>query len=180
MGEFSRTPNIDGNGGRDHWARSWSVVVGGGGFKRGVVVGETSSDGKEVVGGALHVAGRDGERPQVARDLAGDDLHGQERPADEDRQLGQGDQGTVRLAARGRYTFETATAAATCGGVDAAPGGGRWQSISTSSNGPQPDAADLYEVARWGNGYFPSGPTATCLVHPDKNPTKSIDLKAAG
>ena len=49
MGEFSRTPNINGNGGRDHWARSWSVVVGGGGFKRGVVVGETSSDGKEVV-----------------------------------------------------------------------------------------------------------------------------------
>jgi hypothetical protein len=49
MGEFSRTPNINGNGGRDHWARSWSVVVGGAGFKRGVVVGETSSDGKEVV-----------------------------------------------------------------------------------------------------------------------------------
>ncbi len=50
MGEFSRTPNINGNGGRDHWARSWSVVVGGAGFKRGVVVGETSSDGKEVAG----------------------------------------------------------------------------------------------------------------------------------
>jgi uncharacterized protein (DUF1501 family) len=49
MGEFSRTPNINGNGGRDHWARSWSVAVGGAGFKRGVVVGETSSDGKEVV-----------------------------------------------------------------------------------------------------------------------------------
>jgi len=49
MGEFSRTPNINGGAGRDHWARSWSVVVGGGGFKRGVVVGETSSDGKEVV-----------------------------------------------------------------------------------------------------------------------------------
>ena len=49
MGEFSRTPNINGGGGRDHWARSWSCVVGGGGFKRGVVVGETSPDGKEVV-----------------------------------------------------------------------------------------------------------------------------------
>ena len=49
MGEFSRTPNINGGGGRDHWASSWSVVVGGGGFKRGVAVGETSSDGKEVV-----------------------------------------------------------------------------------------------------------------------------------
>ncbi|MGB8853886.1 MAG: DUF1501 domain-containing protein [Pirellulales bacterium] len=49
MGEFSRTPNINGGGGRDHWARSWSTVVGGGGFKRGIVVGETSADGKEVV-----------------------------------------------------------------------------------------------------------------------------------
>jgi len=50
MGEFSRTPTINPGAGRDHWARSWSVVVGGAGFKRGVVVGETSSDGKEVVG----------------------------------------------------------------------------------------------------------------------------------
>jgi len=49
MGEFGRTPNINGNSGRDHWARCWSAVVGGAGFKRGVVVGETSQDGKEVV-----------------------------------------------------------------------------------------------------------------------------------
>jgi hypothetical protein len=49
MGEFGRTPNINGNGGRDHWAKSWSVVVGGAGFKGGMLVGETSSDGKEVI-----------------------------------------------------------------------------------------------------------------------------------
>ena len=49
MGEFGRTPNINGNGGRDHWARSWSVVVGGGGFKSGIIVGQTNEDGKEVV-----------------------------------------------------------------------------------------------------------------------------------
>jgi len=49
MGEFGRTPNINGNGGRDHWARSWSVVVGGAGFKGGVVVGQTNEDGKEIV-----------------------------------------------------------------------------------------------------------------------------------
>ena len=48
MGEFGRTPTINGGGGRDHWARSWSVVVGGAGFRRGVAVGETSDDGKEV------------------------------------------------------------------------------------------------------------------------------------
>lgn len=49
MGEFGRTPNINGGAGRDHWARSWSVVVGGAGFKGGLVVGQTSDDGKEVV-----------------------------------------------------------------------------------------------------------------------------------
>jgi len=49
MGEFGRTPNINGNGGRDHWARSWSVVVGGAGFKGGVVVGATNEDGKEII-----------------------------------------------------------------------------------------------------------------------------------
>lgn len=49
MGEFGRTPNINGGGGRDHWARSWSVVVGGAGFKGGLTVGATSQDGKEVI-----------------------------------------------------------------------------------------------------------------------------------
>lgn len=49
MGEFGRTPRINGNAGRDHWARSWSVVVGGGGMKGGIAVGETSSDGTEIV-----------------------------------------------------------------------------------------------------------------------------------
>ena len=40
------------------------------------------------------------------------------------------------------------------------------------------DAAELYEVARWGNGYFSVGPNGNLLVHPDKSPTKSIDLKS--
>ncbi|MDX1961527.1 MAG: DUF1501 domain-containing protein [Pirellulales bacterium] len=48
MGEFGRTPRINGAAGRDHWARSWSVVVGGGGFKQGLAVGQTNSDGTEV------------------------------------------------------------------------------------------------------------------------------------
>ncbi|RCS40810.1 DUF1501 domain-containing protein [Bremerella cremea] len=48
MGEFSRTPRINGNTGRDHWARSWSTVVGGGGIKGGLAIGETSSDGTAV------------------------------------------------------------------------------------------------------------------------------------
>jgi hypothetical protein len=48
MGEFSRTPRINGNGGRDHWARSWSVVVGGGGMNGGIAVGRTNNDGTAV------------------------------------------------------------------------------------------------------------------------------------
>jgi uncharacterized protein (DUF1501 family) len=48
MGEFSRTPRINGNAGRDHWARSWSVVVGGGGMKGGQVIGATNADGTQV------------------------------------------------------------------------------------------------------------------------------------
>ncbi len=48
MGEFGRTPRINQNAGRDHWARSWSCVVGGGNLNRGIAVGETSSDGTAV------------------------------------------------------------------------------------------------------------------------------------
>lgn len=47
-GEFGRTPRINGGAGRDHWARSWSVVVGGAGFTGGTVVGKTNSDGTDV------------------------------------------------------------------------------------------------------------------------------------
>ena len=48
MGEFGRTPRINQNAGRDHFARAWSCVVGGGNLKGGLVVGETSSDGSAV------------------------------------------------------------------------------------------------------------------------------------
>ncbi len=49
MGEFGRTPRINADSGRDHWARSWSAVVGGAGMKGGIAVGETNNDGTEVV-----------------------------------------------------------------------------------------------------------------------------------
>lgn len=50
MGEFGRTPNINGDNGRDHWARSWSVVAGGAGMTPGVAIGQTSADGRKVEG----------------------------------------------------------------------------------------------------------------------------------
>nr|ABX10648.1 hypothetical secreted protein [uncultured planctomycete 3FN] len=49
MGEFGRTPRINANVGRDHWARSWSVMIGGGGLQGGVAVGATDADGTTVV-----------------------------------------------------------------------------------------------------------------------------------
>jgi uncharacterized protein (DUF1501 family) len=48
MGEFGRTPRINETAGRDHWARSWSVVLGGGGIPGGRVVGATNEDGTRV------------------------------------------------------------------------------------------------------------------------------------
>jgi hypothetical protein len=48
MGEFGRTPRINQNNGRDHWARCWSVVVGGGAIKGSVAYGATSKDGMDV------------------------------------------------------------------------------------------------------------------------------------
>ncbi len=48
MGEFGRTPNINGDAGRDHFARAWSAVVGGGGVRGGQAIGQTSGDGSRV------------------------------------------------------------------------------------------------------------------------------------
>jgi uncharacterized protein (DUF1501 family) len=48
MGEFGRTPRINGNRGRDHWPRSFSVLLAGGGVKGGQVIGSTRPDGNGV------------------------------------------------------------------------------------------------------------------------------------
>jgi arginine decarboxylase len=39
------------------------------------------------------------------------------------------------------------------------------------------DAAELYEVARWGKGYFSVAENGNLLVHPTKESNRSIDLK---
>jgi arginine decarboxylase len=39
------------------------------------------------------------------------------------------------------------------------------------------DATELYEIARWGKGYFSIGPQGHVLVHPSKDPAHAIDLK---
>ncbi|MGD0541112.1 MAG: DUF1501 domain-containing protein [Tepidisphaeraceae bacterium] len=51
-GEFGRTPKIQWeapwNGGRGHWGKCFSMLVAGGGFKGGQVVGESDAKGEEV------------------------------------------------------------------------------------------------------------------------------------
>jgi hypothetical protein len=44
-GEFGRTPKVNKNAGRDHWARSMACLLAGGGFKRGYVHGSTDVQG---------------------------------------------------------------------------------------------------------------------------------------
>lgn len=41
--EFGRTPRINAGGGRDHWPRVFSIVMAGGGIKRGYVHGASDS-----------------------------------------------------------------------------------------------------------------------------------------
>ena len=45
MGEFGRTPRINQNIGRDHWAASWTTMIGGGGLNNGQAIGATDADG---------------------------------------------------------------------------------------------------------------------------------------
>ena len=55
MGDFGRTPNINGNDGRDHHPGAWSAVLAGGGIRGGVVHGETDAQGDKVVKDAVTV-----------------------------------------------------------------------------------------------------------------------------
>ncbi len=48
MGEFGRTPRINGEAGRDHFARAWSVALGGAAIQGGRAIGSTSTDGTSV------------------------------------------------------------------------------------------------------------------------------------
>jgi hypothetical protein len=44
MGEFGRTPKINQMAGRDHWPRANSVLVAGGGVRRGMLLGRTDGN----------------------------------------------------------------------------------------------------------------------------------------
>ncbi len=49
MGDFGRTPQINGSAGRDHWAAVGNVIFAGAGIRPGVVVGATDAEGGACV-----------------------------------------------------------------------------------------------------------------------------------
>ncbi|HBN77728.1 MAG TPA: DUF1501 domain-containing protein, partial [Planctomycetaceae bacterium] len=51
--EFGRTPKVNKESGRDHWARCYSMMLAGGGFQRGLVHGASDSTGGEPVRDAV-------------------------------------------------------------------------------------------------------------------------------
>jgi hypothetical protein len=48
MGEFGRTPRINGRAGRDHFPRAFSAALAGGGVRGGQVIGSVTKDGMNV------------------------------------------------------------------------------------------------------------------------------------
>lgn len=53
--EFGRTPKVNAGGGRDHWPRVFSIVLAGGGIKRGQVYGASDGLAAEPADNALSV-----------------------------------------------------------------------------------------------------------------------------
>jgi uncharacterized protein (DUF1501 family) len=56
LGEFGRTPHINGSLGRDHFASAWSCTLGGCGIKGGSVYGKTDPKGETVIEGEIGAA----------------------------------------------------------------------------------------------------------------------------
>ncbi len=54
-GEFGRTPRINAKGGRDHWPNTQSILLAGGGFQGGRIVGETDHHGGSPIDRPVHI-----------------------------------------------------------------------------------------------------------------------------
>lgn len=70
VGEFGRTPKLNCNGGRDHWANCWTAVVAGGGVLGGRVIGESDAS-----------AGEPKDRPVHCKELVATIYHAMGVPA---------------------------------------------------------------------------------------------------
>ena len=56
IGEFGRTPQLNSQGGRDHWPGCWSIVLTGGGVRGGQVIGASDRLGAEPIRRPIHCA----------------------------------------------------------------------------------------------------------------------------
>jgi hypothetical protein len=56
LGEFGRTPKINGTNGRDHFPLAWSTVLGGGRVRGGQAIGDTGPGGTEVAERPVKIA----------------------------------------------------------------------------------------------------------------------------
>ena len=54
--EFGRTPKINQTAGRDHWPKVFSIVMAGGGVKRGYIHGSSDAQGAEPENDPLTVS----------------------------------------------------------------------------------------------------------------------------
>ena len=55
MGEFGRTPRINNLAGRDHWPQCYTVLMAGGGVKRGFAYGASDRTGAYPSSGAVRL-----------------------------------------------------------------------------------------------------------------------------
>ncbi|MCC7421499.1 MAG: biosynthetic arginine decarboxylase [Planctomycetaceae bacterium] len=55
--------------------------------------------------------------------------------------------------------------------------GDRLSLADTARGWTTTDASELYDVPRWGKGYFSVGTNGNLRVHPDRDPNRSLDLK---
>ena len=53
VGEFGHTPKFNGNAGRDHWGRVFSIALAGGGVQGGAVYGRSDINAAEPVAGRV-------------------------------------------------------------------------------------------------------------------------------
>jgi hypothetical protein len=70
-GEFGRTPKLNSNGGRDHWAGCWTALVAGGGVQGGRMIGASDRTGSEPK-----------DRPVTPQELVATIFHALGVPAD--------------------------------------------------------------------------------------------------
>ena len=57
------------------------------------------------------------------------------------------------------------------------PGNGAPAPSSSTSAWSVHDASELYEISRWGNGYFSINDAGHVQAHPTKDPSAHIDIK---